>query len=322
MTPPRGAAFAKDISIGMSARDAQHISTASGLRPGASVNIGHLGTETVEQRLAATRRVVSARYCPVPHVAARRILSASALQAVLRGLRAEDANAHLFVVGGDPERPFGPYAAALDVLRSGELERHGVRAVSIAGYPEGHPVVTAQALWGALQRKAQLLQDENRAGDVISQLTLDPTAVLTWIAAVRERGIRLPIRVGIPGPVSSGALLGHVRRYGGCVEATLVRGFGIDAGRPRSIVTADRFVDALATHLDPAVHGAVGLHVFGFGDVAATTRWVGGLADAYGQADRTQRSESPQVRKTEPPARLRDTASTVAARISTPPVTA
>jgi methylenetetrahydrofolate reductase (NADPH) len=322
MTPHRGAGFAADISIGMSARDAKRVTPASGLGPGALINIGHLATETAEQRLAATRQVMSARHRPVPHVAARRVPSASALQAVLRGLRAEGANAHLFVVGGDPERPFGPYAGALDVLRSGELERYGVRAVSIAGYPEGHPVLSARTLWSALERKAQLLQDENRAGDVISQLTLDPTAVLAWIADVRERGIRLPIRVGIPGPVRSGTLLGHVRHYAGRVEGTLLRGFGIDAGRPRSIVTADRFVDALAARLDPRIHGEVRLHVFGFGDVAATTQWVGSLAVGFGQADRTPSAASPQVRNTEPPARLRDTASTVAARISTPPVTA
>jgi methylenetetrahydrofolate reductase (NADPH) len=279
--PQLGGSILDDISLGMSARDARRISE-SALWPGASVNVGHLGGETTAQRLAAIRHLRALRLRPVAHISARRVPSTIALESFLGQLEAQESGAHVFLVGGDPKRSLGPYPDALGVLRSGVLSRHGVRAVSVAGYPEGHPALSTSTLWDALERKCRLLREQGRAGDIISQLSLDPTAAVAWIEEVRDRGIDVPIRVGIPGPVRSETLIGYVRRYGGRVDPQALREFGLDAQRPRSTVTADRLVDSLAARLDPSIHGQVRLHVFGFGDVAATTEWMGRLAAPIG----------------------------------------
>ena len=50
--------------------------------------------------------------------------------------------------------PEGPYEDSYDVIRTGLLPNYGVREVSIAGYPEGHPDISDEVLWRALDDKS------------------------------------------------------------------------------------------------------------------------------------------------------------------------
>ncbi|MGA1838081.1 methylenetetrahydrofolate reductase [Herbiconiux sp. 11R-BC] len=263
---------------------ARHAAAVPGTRlpPGTTVNIGYIDLEDLTARVDAVRAVARAGWTPMPHVSARRLSSAGELSRYLDLLQGEGATAQVFVVGGDPSEPQGPYATALDVIRSGELERHGVRSIGFGGYPEGHPGIPEAALDAALAEKARFLDEEGRGGEIITQLSLDPEAVLAWIARVRDRGIELPIRVGVAGPVRTEALLGLAQRFGARTAGGVAERYGLDEARPEAIVTASRFVEALASQIDPARHGVVGLHAFTFDGLAETAEWIVGIERSAG----------------------------------------
>ncbi|WP_291049612.1 methylenetetrahydrofolate reductase [Herbiconiux sp.] len=270
MTPTSG------VSLGIASRDAAVVAEASGvLERGTTVNVGFIDGEGRDARLAAVRAVVRAGLVPVAHLSARRLASEGELAEYLRLLRESAAGSHVFVVGGDPAVPAGLYANALDVIRSRVLEHHGAASVSLGGYPEGHPVIPEPALWAALQEKAAVLEEQGRAGEIITQVALDPDAVLAWIARVRDRGIALPIRVGVAGPVLTGELLGLAKSFGARADHVVAKRYGL--GAADTVATASRFVDVLASRADPATHGEVGLHVFTFGSLVRTTEWIAGL---------------------------------------------
>jgi methylenetetrahydrofolate reductase (NADPH) len=270
--------LAADMTIGMAAHEVVDVPTAARLlAPGTGINIGFIDGEDMAQRTAAARAIAEAGLVPVPHLSARRLPSEAILDEFLTILEADGACADVFVIGGDPDEPAGPYSQALHVLQSGLLERRGVRAVSIGGYPEGHPKISDDDLWQALERKAALLTREGRAGDIISQLTINPEATITWIEQVRARGIDMPIRVGVPGPVCAETFLDLANQYGSATNGRIAERLGLADMDPEAIVTADAFVEALAERLDPAVHGKVRLHAFSFGALAATATWLDGL---------------------------------------------
>jgi methylenetetrahydrofolate reductase (NADPH) len=163
------------------------------LPPGTRIAIPHLDGDDLPGLVEAAHAVRELGFVPVPHLAARRLESAAGLVA----LRA--ATDQLFVVGGDPVTPRGPFPDALALIRSGLLARHGFRAVGLPGYPSGHPSVDDARLWADLLAKTASVREQGLAGSVTTQFATTE-AVLAWLAEARRRGVDLPVRMGVPGP--------------------------------------------------------------------------------------------------------------------------
>lgn len=147
VTAAVGTGVLDDFSLEMTGKDVAGLVDARPLLPaGTRVNVTYLGNENLGMRLEAAGAVARSGLVPVPHISARRLLDRQELENYLAGLRAAGAGRDVFVVGGDPSAPHGPYPDALSVLRSGLLREYGVRHVGISGYPEGHPEIPEYAL--------------------------------------------------------------------------------------------------------------------------------------------------------------------------------
>ncbi|MGW1131666.1 methylenetetrahydrofolate reductase [Streptomyces griseoluteus] len=276
----RAGALLDGVSLEMTGKDVPRLEEArASLDGGTRINVTYLAGEDAGMRLAAARSVREHGFVPVPHLSARRLRSSAELERFLGGLAEAGAVDNVFVVGGDPARPEGPYEDALSVIRGGLLHRYGVRHVGICGYPEGHPAIGDDALWSALTGKAAAIAEAGLAGEVITQFGFDAEAVLTWLEALRERGVRLPVRVGVPGPAGVRRLLGYATRFGVGTGASVARKYGLSLTNLMGTAGPDRFLDDLAGGYDPSRHGAVGLHFYTFGGLRTTAEWITGYRE-------------------------------------------
>jgi methylenetetrahydrofolate reductase (NADPH) len=264
----------RGFSLEMTAKDVPAFDdAASELPPGTRVNVTFLASEDLELRLAAAEAVLRVSAVPVPHLSARRLSARSELVDYLERLAAIGAQQRVLVVGGDPETPLGPYPDALAVIESGLLAEHGVREVSIAGYPDGHPDIDDGRLWRAMIAKLAGIRDQGMSPVIITQFGFDADAVARWIGQVRERGIDAPIRVGVPGPAGVKRLLGYARRFGIASSAGIVEKYGFSLTNLLGTAGPDRFVTELAARLD-AASGQVAIHLYTFGGIRASAEWA------------------------------------------------
>jgi formyltetrahydrofolate deformylase len=158
MPATAAARLLEDFSLEMTGKDIRKLEETRDTIPrGTRINVTFLHNEDLPMRLAAAKAIRESGFVPVPHISARRLHSAAMLEEFLAALQADGTVENVFVVGGDPPRPHGPYEDSLTVMQSGLLERYGVRHVSVSGYPEGHPAIPDQALWSALEDKAAAL---------------------------------------------------------------------------------------------------------------------------------------------------------------------
>ncbi|MBV2355538.1 methylenetetrahydrofolate reductase [Streptomyces sp. J2-1] len=281
--PTAPAALLDGFSLEMTGKDVAALEEARpGIPDGTRVNITFLAGEDTPARLAAARAVKHLGLVPVPHISARRLGHHRDLAEFLSGLAADGTGEHVLVVGGDPATPEGPYEDALAVLRSGLLPAHGVRHVGITGYPEGHPAIAEDALWTALADKSALLDAQGLTGEIVTQFGFDADTVLDWIAAVRARGVRLPVRVGVPGPAGVRRLMTYATRFGVGTSASIARKYGFSLTHLMGTAGPDRFLRALEAGHDPARHGRVRAHFYTFGGLAATSAWVREFRAAHG----------------------------------------
>ncbi|CAK7279770.1 methylenetetrahydrofolate reductase [Streptomyces sp. RM1] len=270
-----GTALLDDFSLEMTGKDVPALEEARDSIPrGTRINVTFLAGEDHAARLAAARAVRRCGFVPVPHISARRLPSRAALEEFLAGLAADGTADNVFVVGGDPVRPEGPYEDALAVIRTGLLERYGVRHIGISGYPEGHPAITGPALWSALTDKAAAIGAGPFTGDVITQFGFDAQPVLDWLANVRARGVDLPVRIGVPGPAGVRRLLGYATRFGISTSASVARKYGFSLTNLMGTTGPDRFLRALSDRYDPARHGTVKVHFYTFGGLRTTAEWI------------------------------------------------
>lgn len=265
----------RDFSLEMTGKDTPKLGTAAESIPrGTRINVTYLGNEDLKLRLAAAQSVSRLGCIPVPHVSARRLESQYQLEEFLSALQTDGTEQSVFVVGGDPARPHGPYPDSLAIIRSGLLQKYGVRQVGMSGYPEGHPHIPNAALWSVLEQKAALLADEGLTAGIITQFGFDADPVLTWIEQLRKRGIDLPVRVGVPGPAGVRRLLSYAARFGVGTSTSIARKYGLSVTNLMGTAGPDRFIHALAERYDAAAHGEVKLHFYTFGGLSATSTWI------------------------------------------------
>ncbi|SNY64258.1 methylenetetrahydrofolate reductase [Paractinoplanes atraurantiacus] len=264
-----------DFSLEMTGKDVGELAGARvALPPGTRINVTFLGHEDLAARLAAAHAVRAAGFIPVPHVSARRLASRQMLEEFLAALRTAGVSDEVFVVSGDPSDPHGPYPDSLSIIESGLLERYGVRRASIAGYPEGHPDIPYDILWEALTGKSAALRKRSLDGDIITQFGFDTDPVLDWIAAVRERGIDSPVRIGVPGPAGVRRLLRYAARFGVATSTSIARKYGLSITNLVGTAGPGEFLRTLATDYHPETHGQVKLHFYTFGGLQATAEWI------------------------------------------------
>ena len=195
------------------------------LDPGTTVFVNHPGSVTHHDIVAACARLRHAGFNPMPHIAVRRLASFTQANDFLQRAEAEAAVTAALIIGGDPDHPVGPFPDAYDLLASGLVERHGLREVAFAGYPEGHPRIAARTLDEALRGKVALAQQQGLEVSLVSQFGFAATPILKWIATLRDQGIVCPVRVGVAGPASVATLAKFAVRCGiGASLRALARG--------------------------------------------------------------------------------------------------
>lgn len=263
------------------------------LPPGTEVYVPAPSGARWADTLAACRALRGLGMVPVPHLTARDLGSVAELSTRLEALR-DHGVAALLLIAGDAARPQGPFANTLAVLDSGQLMRWGFRDLRVAVHPEGHPQADEASLARAFAAKIVYATETATRLLLVSQFAFAASAVLPWWQRLANRDHCPPLRVGVPGPASLAKALAYAARCGiGASARALARrpALGRLAGnwRPDEVVAA---LAAYGTRAEgegdgPQESGAAGtarqlagIHVFCFGGLAATVRWLRGPATA------------------------------------------
>jgi methylenetetrahydrofolate reductase (NADPH) len=234
----------------------------------------------LEPTIELAERLSGHGFTTTPHLAARLVRDGAHLADLVARLRAAGVDS-VFVIGGDAAEPVGDFPDALSLLEQLAAGGHRFRSVGIGGYPEGHGHISAELIERALERKAPY------ATHVITQLCFHPATTATWARQVRERGVDLPIRIGLPGAVtrhklvriSAGLGLGPSARFLAKQHSMFWR-FFLPSG-----YSPDRLVERLAPALGNPAHNLQGFHLFTFNEVARTEAWRQEWLDRLSDAD-------------------------------------
>ena len=261
-------------SLEMTAKELDGLREAAPhIRPNTQVAVTFLPGEEIEQRVEAAVLVRELGFEPIVHLSARRLESEEQLDKYLGDITTRAGVKRVFIIAGDPPEPEGPYENSLQIIESGLLEKHGIEIVGVGGHPEGHPNNTPAELWDWMEKKLAAVRAHGMVPLVVTQFAFDDDAIVAWLAEMRERGIDVPVRLGVPGPAGIKRLLGFAKRCGVGASASVMKKYGISLTNLIGSAGPDKLVESLDKKLGEK-HGRVRLHFYPFGALKASAEWI------------------------------------------------
>jgi methylenetetrahydrofolate reductase (NADPH) len=273
----RMAAFMREWSLEATLPRAEEIEALkSVLAPGTTIFLSAIPAESHVHLIESSRTTRRAGFEPMPHIAARNYANEATLRDMLTRARGEADVRKVLVIGGDRETSEGPYTRALDVIETGLLQRHGIEAIGIGAYPEGHPRILDDELERALSAKLAAARRAGLGVEIVTQFGFDAERIVAWLRKLRGQGVSERVRIGLAGPAKVTTLLKFAQRCG--VRASshgLMRNVGL-AFQALGRATPEEIVKSLAGAAASGELGAVAPHFYSFGGFLATAKWARG----------------------------------------------
>ena len=254
-------------------RDA--LERAEALPPGSATTVTASPSHGIEATIDLCEGLTGLGHDATPHLAAHMFRDRPHLRDVLDrcggiGLRSA------FVVGGDA-KDRGDLHDGVALLRAMDELGHPFTSIGVAAYPEGHPEIPDERLTAAL------LEKQDFATSVTTQMTFDGEAIAAWIRRIRAASVTMPVIVGVTGAVKIrrlarvasrigvGGSLRYLRKNRQLIHLLLHRTY-----------TADRLLHSLGPSLSDPTSDIRGLHVFTFNQVEETVAWQRRLLEQIG----------------------------------------
>jgi methylenetetrahydrofolate reductase (NADPH) len=273
-SPGNLASMLSTASVEVSSRSHQLAELRDHFSPGIDVTVTFLPGDDYRHNVETAAGLRRLGFNPVLHIAAREMRSRDALDDFLARARGEAEVNRILVIAGDSLRTVGPFKSSADICASGAIEAHGIRAVSFAGHPEGHPQLDAQKAMAALTAKRDWGRRVDVRVDLVSQFCFESAPILAWLKELEAHGLDLPIHIGLAGPASPATLAKFALRCGVGASLRSLRDHIGRFGRLLMDDGPDDVVRGLWTSPSTAKTLITGLHFFPFGGLRKTSQWL------------------------------------------------
>ncbi len=241
------------------------------LPEGASVSVTCSPTKGIEETQRITVDLMERGFEAIPHISARLVRDREHTKELAAWFR-DLGITKIFLVGGDAEEP-GAYLGAPELLDDLLDTEHGLDTIGVTAYPDGHSFLSSEQVHRALHDKQRLLEAAGISGYCSTQMCFDPETIAKWLRTERERGMTLPVHLGLSGVVDKAKLLTMGVRLGIGDSLKYLRKNKVAVAKmltSPSYDPNDLLVPLSADLLDLGVEG---LHVFTFNQVEATEQW-------------------------------------------------
>ena len=250
------------------------------VRQGTTVYITFLPGSDFNDTIAVAKRLRDEGFNPVPHFAARSIVSKDAFESNLKRVVEEAGVRQVLLIGGAVPEPLGEFSDTMQLLGTGLLDKYGIRKIGVAGHPEGSPDIPEEAVEQALAWKNDFAARTAAEMYMVTQFCFEAAPIVKWDQHIQSEGNRLPIHIGVPGLATVKTLMAHAKACGIGPSMRFVTRQAMNVAKLLTVSAPDRLVAELASYQanDPAC-GIKGVHMYPLGGLKKSAEWSYAVAD-------------------------------------------
>jgi methylenetetrahydrofolate reductase (NADPH) len=248
---------------------------------GTDVTITFLPGDNCRHNVDTATALRRAGFTPVPHLAAREIASKEVLNDFIARLRGAADVRRVLLIAGDVAGAKGPFKSSQRCRRDRPVA--GARHLACQRRrPSGRPSLSGR---GAILRGAKSLAGLDAADQYRPRyrhpiLLRGRAPILSFLAALNARGIKLPVTIGLAGPATPATLTKFALRCGIGNSIRALRGQIGRCGR----LLVDRGPDEVMRDLTLAptqlTQAIAGFHIFPFGGLRKAHDWLRAYPEA------------------------------------------
>ena len=276
---PSLAPILRGYSVEVSPQNEKVIDSAvERLDPGTEVYLTWIPGEDLFRAVVPAAKLRRAGLFPVPHIGARHLESTEHLDGLLGRFTGEAGVDRVLLIGGERDKPLGPYDATLQVMQSGLLEKHNILRAGISGFPEGHPKISDQVLGESMVAKMRYARQAGFTLHIVTQFVFEGEPIAEWLKRIQAMGVDLPVRIGLAGPAGIATLTRYAMHcgVGNSIRAlTKSTSFGrLLTERDPEPVIRELMAALPAGETTAPPLGIAALHFYTFGGLKKTVEWI------------------------------------------------
>ena len=287
--PTALAGFLDGYSIEVMPRTAAKIDDFRTILPQTTrVYVAHIDGTPFQEMHGTVARLVREGFEPVPHIPARVVPSAAALEDWTHAYADLGVRSAL-LLGGGLSKPNGPFENSMQMIETGLFDRLGFERLHVAGHPEGNRDIDPDGgdatILEALRWKQAFAERSDAEMAIVTQFAFEAKPVIAWAERLAAEGIRLPIHIGVAGPAKLQTLIKFAIGCGVGPSLRVLQRRAKDVTKLLLPFEPTEFLSELALYKAENPGSLLErAHFFPLGGIRATTDWT--AEHALGEAER------------------------------------
>ena len=272
--------FLNNFSIEVTPRAVAKIENLSELIPsGTLVYIAHIEGTPIEEMVKTAKKINEQGYATMPHFPARIIKDKKTLKDWISKYQNEANVKSALLLGGGINKPYGEYDSSIQLIESELFDLAGFEKLYIAGHPEGNkdidPDGSTKNIDQALLWKNEYKNRTDADMAITTQFCFDSKTVINWANDIKNKGVDIPIHIGIAGPAKLQTLLRYSIECGVGASIKILQKRALDLTKLLLPYKPTKILDELASYkFNNPDFNIEKVHFFPLGGVKQVSKFV------------------------------------------------
>ena len=272
--------FLNNFSIEVTPRAVAKIENLSELIPsGTLVYIAHIEGTPIEEMVKTAKKINEQGYATMPHFPARIIKDKKTLKDWISKYQNEANVKGALLLGGGVNKPYGEYDSSIQLIESELFDLAGFEKLYIAGHPEGNkdidPDGSTKNIDQALLWKNEYKNRTDADMAITTQFCFDSKTVINWANDIKNKGVDIPIHIGIAGPAKLQTLLRYSIECGVGASIKILQKRALDLTKLLLPYKPTKILDELAIYkFNNPDFNIEKVHFFPLGGVKQVSKFV------------------------------------------------
>ena len=272
--------FLTDFSIEVMPRTASKIESFKEILPkNTRVYIAHIEGVPIEEMVQTAKRISNEGFNVMPHFSARIIKDKSTLEQWIKTYQDEAGIDQALLLAGGVDKPHGVFENSMQLVETELFEKYNFKNLHFAGHPEGNKDIDFDGSTNNVDEALLWKQKFNERTDIevalTTQFCFEADPVIKWADSMIEKGINIPIHIGVAGPAKLQTLIKFSIACGVGPSLKVLQKRAKDVKKLLLPFDPNDFLETLAKHKkENPKFNISNIHFFPLGGINVNASWI------------------------------------------------
>jgi methylenetetrahydrofolate reductase (NADPH) len=243
------------------------------------IYIAHIEGVPIEEMIQTAKRLQSEGFSVMPHFPARIIKNKSTLEEWITKYQDEASIDQALLLAGGVTNPYGIFENSMQLVETELFNKYNFKNLHFAGHPEGNKDIDFDGSTNNVDEALLWKQKFNERTDIevalTTQFCFEADPVIKWADSMIEKGINIPIHIGVAGPAKLQTLIKFSIACGVGPSLKVLQKRAKDVKKLLLPFEPNDFLETLAQHKkENPKFNITNIHFFPLGGINTSADWI------------------------------------------------